>query len=136
MHSRIRSLATVFLLFPAALFADDPSTTSWVAMSTDPSVFDGSIIISEDGKKRSLTYSFVYDAQVINSNIDTPVPMQATTEACWIGDVPNEFAPSDALPVEVLFCERGDRAYWALLASGPRAARLPAWLELESWSSD
>ncbi|PZO66682.1 MAG: hypothetical protein DI498_05315 [Paracoccus denitrificans] len=99
----------------------------WEADTTDPNRFAGTVTITGSGETMMLGYSFVYDAMIINAN-EPDVPMTPLGGDCWSAEVKGDFMRDIADRMEVVFCQRGDLAYWTLLDTRGGAVRLPVWV--------
>ena len=107
--------------------ADGAEVTRWEADTTDPERFAGTVMITGTGEDMTLGYSFVYDAQIISTNAPAAA-MAPLGNECWRAEVTGEFMQDIADTMEVVFCQRGDQAYWSLLDTRGGAVRLPAWV--------
>ncbi|SFI48573.1 hypothetical protein [Jannaschia pohangensis] len=108
--------------------AEGPTSTQWEAETHDPDRFAGSVIVTEDGDARTLSYSFVFDSQILSTNHLKPATLEALGAACWRANVTGDFLQGVAETMEVQFCERDDHAYWTLLDGRGGAVRLPNWV--------
>lgn len=99
----------------------------WEADTTDPERFAGTVTITGAGEDMTLGYSFVYDARVISMS-EPAAAMEPLGHDCWRADIKGEFMLDNADTMEVVFCQRDDRAYWSLLDTRGGAVRLPAWV--------
>lgn len=127
MSFRIAAASCLIALCALAASADGTEVTRWQADTTDPERFSGTVTITGAGEEMTLGYYFVYDAQIISMNEPAAV-MKPLGNDCWRADVKGEFMADIAKTMEVVFCQRGDRAYWSLLDTRGGAARLPAWV--------
>lgn len=110
------------------VWAGGTDTTQWEADTSDPDRFAGSVTITGDEKERKLAYSFVYDTQIISTNDPQTAILSPMGNECWHADITGDFLQDIAPSVEVVFCERGERAYWSLLDTRGGAVRLPGWV--------
>lgn len=131
MNFKAAVATCLIALWAQAAGADGTRIAQWEADTTDPERFAGTVTITGAsevaGEDMTLGYSFVHDTQIISMN-EAAAPMQPLGNDCWRAHVTGEFMRDVADTMEVVFCQRGDRAYWSLLDTRGGAVRLPAWV--------
>lgn len=127
MNFKAAAASCLIALCAQVAGADGTEIARWEADTTDPERFAGTVTITGAGDDMTLGYSFVYDTQIISMN-DPAAAMKSLGNDCWRADVKGEFMRDVAETMEVVFCQRGDQAYWSLLDTRGGAVRLPAWV--------
>lgn len=127
MNFKVAAASCLIALCTQAAGAGSSEIARWEADTTDPERFAGTVTITGAGEDMTLGYSFVYDTQIISMN-EPAATMEPLGNDCWRADVKGEFMLDIAETLEVVFCQRGDQAYWSLLDTRGGAVRLPAWV--------
>lgn len=87
----------------------------WVAETRDENEFFGSVVISVSEDDILMSYTFVYDQQVISSNLPSAAHLEMLGDGCYRAMISGSFLTEEKPLNEIILCHRGDTLFWQSL---------------------
>ena len=99
----------------------------WETLHHDPSVFFGSLVISET----EILYTFVYNEQRINDNLNQEDTLIPIGEDCYLLNTAGQFLYDLSEMNEVLICYRDGNVVWSALVNNSDNSVFPNWIRFK-----